>query len=857
MVNDEYDDAEAKAPGRLTLKQIAAIVGVSTATVSRVLNPGRGGAPVSEETRQRVLEAAQGYTQRSRKKAATIGVIVPTLMDPAYAELTQSLISSLDEAGLVAIVSVSTTGETGDDRQRAAISALLDQGVSGIIAVPADSTTSDQSWQLVTDRQLPLIFVDRRGGNPGLPVDVVRFDDRNAAKAATQYLLEQGHLRIGILASEGDAVSRERLEGVFEAFSEKNVPEPEDELIWIGDLGVEHKDHEAREEGVRSLLRLPQPPTAIFALDMRLCESALAVIRRLKLAIPFDISLVTFEDAAWRANPSSSHMKLTTIVRSMDQLAKRAVRQLALRMEHAGSDSIATERSQINVYPQMLEPDTSVIGTQYQGLVGSVQPYAEHVQAFEAASASGSDVAPMQREWQATNYLELGKLEVRLARYDAIPLLDTEPGLALAQTLPENLGTSVETDSASPPDVATWLQGNPEDAEDHFRKGLELARGLDRQQRSATTCDLLYEFLMRLGKLKGHRGEYEQAQVYLAEGLSLAEHMVNPYRRGDFHMHLAWIKGNQGNYGDAETHLRAGFEDADTTRALDDTDKPDKTSKSDKLRSGLLMNLGWIAHCQGDFVTAGTALQDGLKIARRLNHQIRICGLLENLCMVARYRGELTKAWALVDEGLPLAQRNEHPARRCGLLERKVWCLIDDRAYDKARGILEEGFALAYRMRYPVRICGFLQASGCLDLLQARDSANDPQQQAAYLQNASKELLAASSLAERSRHRFLTTAAYTWLGELRLASGEWDEAEARFRQAHRLAGTGGMIPMLAGWAEYGLARACAKRGDRARALAHGNASKNTLTSIAGLKLFGFHRVDDVTAWLRRYERQQV
>ena len=858
------DEGYTEEGEKRTLKEIADAARVSIATVSRVLSPGRKSGAVKEETRRRVLDAAQGFAPRGRKKTLAIGIMVPTLTHPAYAELAQSLTLHLHQEGFTAIVMAPPTHDAREDAQRAAVNALLDQNVAGIIAAPAGFVGDDEAWKPLTDQPAPIIFVALEGSAPNLFIDVVRFADGLAARAATLRLLDQGHSRIGILAGpESNPVTKERLDGIRQALRERRLlpadeREHERKFVRYCGLGRELKEQRAREEAARELLKDKNPPTAIFALDWSLCLSAQAVIRRLKLVVPTDISLVTFSDASWMTD-QLARTGLTIITHTMDQLAERAVRQLLRRIKSSRNPDMAREQVEINVNPEIRHHGVGVKAVPF----GRIQrEHAEVQQTLPktAATNASSAIDPEDGQHLAQGLLALGRLDLKLARYGTNPIVETEPGSALAGALPDKLSRYQEVESHSSLGVATWLQGNLDAAYTHFTEGLILAQELDSQNPSVQTRELVCEFLTRLGKFAGNQGEYQRAHEFLREGLALSQAGDMPATRGEFLMHLGWIEGNQGDYLAAEAHLKDGLEEAG---------KLSEPATADKLRSGLLLNLGWIAHCLGDFELSERLLSEGLLLAKRRDLHIRICGFLENLSTVARYRGENQTALALIDEGLSLRQQMEHPPRRCGLLHGKALNYIDVGKYEEAHTHLEEGFALAVRMRYPVRICEFLLVSGYLDLLQAHASIDDRQQREMRLQDANDEFMAACLMATKMRHRFLISSANIWLGELHLERGKWGMAWSRFRRGRLFstelpgrqrrgletgsAMSGQAQRVLAGWAEYGLARASAAAGDVRQALEHGRASLAILNDIKGLQRFGDHRIADVTEWVRQHE----
>jgi LacI family transcriptional regulator len=173
--------------------------------------------------------------------------------------------------------------------------------------------------------RVPLVALDPGAGTAArLPRVGAR--NHSGAREAVEYLLSLGHLRIGMITGSvgGLVCSQERLDGYLTALADAGIPE-DPELIVHGSF-----EHQSGLDGARRLLRLADPPTAIFACSDHIATGVLEAARRRSLSVPADLSVVGFDDlpfARWSSPP------LTTVrqpLHDMGQLAARTVLNLTL-----------------------------------------------------------------------------------------------------------------------------------------------------------------------------------------------------------------------------------------------------------------------------------------------------------------------------------------------------------------------------------------------------------------------------------------------------------------------------------------------------------------------------------------------
>jgi LacI family transcriptional regulator len=278
---------------RPTQREVARLAGVSQAVVSYVLNDVQT-ASVAPETRERVLAAiaAIGYvpdgTARSlrSRKSRTIAAIIPDITNPFYPEFIRGIQDACRCAGFDVLI-FNTDGERS--QELAALDAARRSRADGVIITPFFIDLEDL---------MPLL----REGTPvtshgevhpetDFPLDLISISGENAAKAVVDYLLEQGHTRIGMISGLAATLTREsRVRGYRRALSEHHVPL--DEVLIRGGDFTEHGGYEAMIE----LAAIEPRPTAVFAANDLMAMGALLACRELGIRVPDDIALAGFDD---------------------------------------------------------------------------------------------------------------------------------------------------------------------------------------------------------------------------------------------------------------------------------------------------------------------------------------------------------------------------------------------------------------------------------------------------------------------------------------------------------------------------------------------------------------------------------
>ncbi len=327
-----YTRRDARPRRKSVLKQprsddVARLAGVSRATVSAVVN---GNKYVSDDLRERVERAiAQlGYRPdgiaRSLKssRTATIGLVIPSIESHFWAPVVRGAEAVLAESGYRLVLA--NTDEEGD-RAQAALEALLDHRVDGIlIAPPAGSQRRHYDAYLASGR--PLVCIERTV--PGVESDYVGVDGRAGGHAAATHLLNLGRSRLAVLTLPLDvSASRERVQGVREALQERHMT-LDDEQVAVG-----MSEGEGFAAAQQLLQREPRPDALIVA-GLRMTIGAFAAVREAGLRIPEDVALIGYDETPW----ASVLTPPLTVVRQPARELGRIAAEMLLRRLREGAE---------------------------------------------------------------------------------------------------------------------------------------------------------------------------------------------------------------------------------------------------------------------------------------------------------------------------------------------------------------------------------------------------------------------------------------------------------------------------------------------------------------------------------------
>lgn len=299
------------------LSEVAKKVGVSEATVSRVLN-GKPG--VSEATRQAVLTALDvlGYerpTQLRGERARLVGLVLPELQNPIFPALADVVGSALAQQGFTPVLCTCTGGVSEPDY----VELLLAQQVSGVVFAGGSHAEEDAShehhYELVR-RQLPVVLV-----NASIELDypVVSCDDAVAVEQAFGHLVALGHQRIGMVLGPRDHIPSRRKLVAFKQCAERFG-------LAFDESSIGHTMFSI-EGGQAIGTRLVQSGiTGVICASDPLALGVIRAVRRLGMNTPDDVSVIGYDDSALM---TCTDPPLTTVRQPIEAMGRAAVDLLA------------------------------------------------------------------------------------------------------------------------------------------------------------------------------------------------------------------------------------------------------------------------------------------------------------------------------------------------------------------------------------------------------------------------------------------------------------------------------------------------------------------------------------------------
>jgi LacI family transcriptional regulator len=315
----------AARPAAPTSHDVARAAGLSQSTVSRAL---RGDSRVTQETRQRVLAAAQslGYTPSALgrnlvlRSTRTIGMVVTDISNPFYPNLIAPL---HDELAALDYRMVLFTERIEGEEDAQQLEGLIDRGIDG--AVLTTSTLDGAVPRQLEQRGLPFVFLTREVD--GIAADAALVDNALGASLMAAEVARVGHRRVGaIFGPANTSTGRDRERGFRAGLKAAGVDLP-DEAVRHGNYVVE-----AGQGAMLELMALDPRPTAVVCFNDLVAIGALNAAKTLGLEVPHDVSVTGWDDlpmASWDI------CQLTTIRQSMNEMARTAARLLVERIQGA------------------------------------------------------------------------------------------------------------------------------------------------------------------------------------------------------------------------------------------------------------------------------------------------------------------------------------------------------------------------------------------------------------------------------------------------------------------------------------------------------------------------------------------
>ncbi len=307
-----------------TIYDVARVAGVSISTVSRVINASSN---VSEATRDRVQQAIDQLDfvpkaearARAMKDFARIGVVSPFFTAPAFVQrlrgVAEGLLSTRFELTIFTVESI--------DHLNHYLATLPVTGhLEGLILLSL--RVNDDSAKKLIENGLETVLIEY----PRPDLNTVEIDDRAGGEIAAEHLVQKGHRRLAFIGDTTDLGEHailpitQRLNGFKQTLLKHGISLPQ-ELICTASYDVKEA-----EEKIETVLRLPEPPTAVFAATDLQAIGVLNKARQLGFRVPQDLAILGFDDL-----DVADYVGLSTIHQSLDESGRLAVEILLSRIK--------------------------------------------------------------------------------------------------------------------------------------------------------------------------------------------------------------------------------------------------------------------------------------------------------------------------------------------------------------------------------------------------------------------------------------------------------------------------------------------------------------------------------------------
>ena len=309
----------------VTIRDVAALAGVSPATVSRVFNDDQR---VAGELRERVVDAAGrlGYRPngqaRSLRTQATkvLGLIISDIQNPFFTALVRGVEDAASQRDY-SVVLANADEDLAKERRYLEVTAA--ERMAGVILSPA--STSHTRVDLLLDRSIPVVVIDRRIRSAD--VDSVIVNNQRAAREAAEHLIAAGARRIGVIAGPTDiSTATDRLAGYRAAVKLAGLPD----LVARGDFRID-----GGYTAAQRLLAQDPRPDALFVTNNLMMVGALRALAEAGLDTPRDILLAGFDEMSW----AGLAPPLTLIEQPTYEIGRQAAEMLLRRVN--GEDAPA------------------------------------------------------------------------------------------------------------------------------------------------------------------------------------------------------------------------------------------------------------------------------------------------------------------------------------------------------------------------------------------------------------------------------------------------------------------------------------------------------------------------------------
>jgi LacI family transcriptional regulator len=330
------------------MKDIAQALGVSVVTVSKVM---RDHQDIGPETRKRVLDKVKELSYRPNLTARSlvtgqsrqVGVIVPTLLHPFFAEVLEALSSTMKREGYAVMISSSMEDPVIEE---AAIEQLLGHRMDGLIV--ASCSSSPAKFQQLKEQGIPFVMIDRFF--PGFKTNFVGVDDRAVGRMATEHLISMGCKRIAHIRGLPFTTGVGRFEGYKQALANHGMKF--DPSLVSPYMTADGRDWQQSLIAMRNLLA-GKRPDGVFCYNDPMAIAAIDVAQEAGLRIPQDIAFVGCDNLHY---DNSLKAALSSMDHHSSQIGSRAAKLLL----HLLKDKMSKGVRQVVLKPSLVVRESSI-----------------------------------------------------------------------------------------------------------------------------------------------------------------------------------------------------------------------------------------------------------------------------------------------------------------------------------------------------------------------------------------------------------------------------------------------------------------------------------------------------------------
>ncbi|GAA4376121.1 LacI family DNA-binding transcriptional regulator [Hymenobacter koreensis] len=308
---------------RASLTDLAKALNLSASTISRALSDHED---VSEATKARVRQLADELNYQPNQLAAalrrgrsnTLGVLVPHITGHFFPQVVHGIATEASKAGFNVMICQSNEDVK---QERKNIDLLMNAQVEGILVSLANTTKDFSHFEAVRKQNLPLVFFDRVVEDfGGSNVSAVVLDDYQGAYQVVAHLIEQGCTRIAHFTGPLHLnIHKNRHQGYLDALQAHGIPVDE-RLTALCPM-----NQQGGQQAMEKLLKLPQPPDAIFSSNDLAAVGAMQTVKAHGLRVPHDMAIAGFSNEVFT---TLTEPMLTSVDQHCEQMGKTAVRLL-------------------------------------------------------------------------------------------------------------------------------------------------------------------------------------------------------------------------------------------------------------------------------------------------------------------------------------------------------------------------------------------------------------------------------------------------------------------------------------------------------------------------------------------------